>query len=168
MSFKHRAVLSALAIAAFAIAGSGMTGASTFLKEDVKSLKKQAEAVVHAKVVDVRSYWNDDHSVIFTEVALDVKGRLHGASDDLILVRVPGGTVDDFTVEMEGAPKFDVDDEVVAFIARWHDGVPMVAGYFQGLSRIDRDRLGNAFLRGGVADGLPMPELARQLRQSAR
>jgi len=44
----------------------------------------------------------------------------------------------------------------------------MVAGYFQGVSEVHRDKLGNAFLRGGVADGLPMSELARQLRQPAR
>ena len=168
MRFRHRAVLSALAIAAFIIAGSGLAGASTFLKEDVASLKKQSEAVVHAKVVDVRSYWDPTGSTIFTDVTLDVKGRLHGSSDNQIIVRVPGGTVGDFTVEMEGAPKFDMDDDVVAFIARWYDGVPMVAGYFQGLMKVQHDKLGNDFLRGGVADGLAMSELARQLRQSGR
>ena len=168
MTFRHRAVLSALAIAAFTIAVGGMTGASTFLKEDVKSLKKQSEAVVHAKVLDAHSYWNADHTVIFTDVTLEVKGRLHGASDDLIVVRVPGGTVGDFTVEMDGAPQLDLDDEVVVFLGRWKDNTPMVAGYFQGVSKIHRDKLGNAFLRGGVADSLPMSELARQLRQSAK
>ena len=40
----------------------------------------------------------------------------------------------------------------------------MVAGYFQGLSRVTRDSAGNAILHGGVADGLPMPVLARHLR----
>ena len=166
---RHRSIstLTALA-AAVLISAIGVVPASVFLKEDVGSLRKQSEAVVHAKVVDVRSYWNADHSVIFTDVALDVKGRLHGTSDNLIIVRVPGGKVGDYTMEMEGAPQFAVDDEVVAFIARWHDGAPMVAGYFQGLSRVDHDRLGNALLRGGVADGLPMSELARQLRQPAR
>jgi hypothetical protein len=168
MSSRHRAVLAAFAIAAFFIAGGGMAGASTFLKEDIGSLKRQSEAVVHAKVVDIRSYWNADNTSIFTDVTLDVKGTLHGAASQQIVVRVPGGTVDDFTVEMEGAPRFDMDDEVVAFIARWHDGAPMVAGYFQGLMKVQHDSLGNAFLRGGVADGLPMAELARQLRQSGR
>ena len=166
---RHR-YISTLTASAFAvlISAGGFLSASTFLKEDVNSLKKQAEAVVHAKVVDVRSYWNADQSVIFTDVALEVKGRLHGSSDDLIIVRVPGGTVDDFTQEMEGAPRFDVGEEVVTFIGRWKDGAPMVAGYFQGVSRINRDSLGNAILRGGVAEGLPMSELARQLRQSGR
>ncbi|HEY3174152.1 MAG TPA: hypothetical protein VGK94_00155 [Candidatus Polarisedimenticolia bacterium] len=168
MSSKHRAVVSALAIAAFVIAGGGLAGASTFLKEDVNSLRKQSEAVVHAKVVDIRSYWDADHAVIYTDVTLDVQGRLLGRADNQIMVRVPGGTVGDFTVAMEGAPRFEMDDEVVAFIARWYDDVPMVAGYFQGLMKVQRDKLGNAFLRGGVADGLPMSELARQLRQSGR
>jgi len=166
MSSRYRVVLSALAVTALVIAASGVAGASTFLKEDVKSLKKQAEAVVHAKVVDINSYWNSDHSVIFTDVTLEVKGRLKGTSGDQIVVRVPGGTVADYTVEMEGAPRFKMNDEVVAFIARWDDGAPMVAGYFQGLMKVEHDPLGNSFLRGGVADGLSMPELARQLRQA--
>ena len=166
---KHRYISTLTALsAAVLISAGGLLPASVFLKEDVNSLRKQSEAVVHAKVVDVRSYWNDDHSVIFTDVALDVKGRLHGASDNLIIVRVPGGTVGDYTMDMEGAPRFKVNDEVVAFVARWHDGAAMVAGYFQGLSSIKRDGLGNAILSGGVADGLPMSELARQLRQPVR
>jgi len=166
MSSKHRVALAALVVAAFVIAGSGLAGASTFLKEDVKSLKKQSESVVRAKVVDINSYWDADHAVIYTDVTLDVKGRLKGASDDRLVVRVPGGTVADFTVEMEGAPRFEMDDDVVAFIARWYDGVPMVAGYFQGLMKVHKDKLGNEFLRGGVADGLSLPELTRQLRQA--
>ena len=168
MRLRHRAVVTSLAIAAMVLGGSGLAGASTFLKEDIQSLKKQSVAVVHAKVVDMRSYWDPTGSVIFTDVTLDVKGRLLGSGADQIVVRVPGGTVGDFTSVMDGAPQFAVDDEVVAFIGRWLDGAPMVAGYFQGLMRVEHDNLGNAFLRGGVADGLLMSDLARQLRQAGR
>jgi len=148
--------------------GTGQAVASMFLKEDVQSLKNRAEAVVRASVVDSRSYWNADATMIFTDVTLAVKGRLHGNADDTIVVRVPGGTVGDFTVEMEGAPRFDVGEDVVAFIGRWDDGAPKVAGYFQGVSRVRPDKAGNEMLQGGVADGLPMSELARQLHQSGR
>ena len=157
---------SVLTLGAVLLAAVSLTAASTFLKVDIPTLKKMSESVVHANVVDVRSAWNDEGSAIFTYVTLEVKGRLHGASDNQIVVRVPGGTVGDFTSEMEGAPSFHQGDHIVAFIARWYDGVPMVAGYAQGLSKINQDRLGNQILEGGLADGMPMSELGRQLARS--
>ena len=150
------------------IAGVSIAAASTFLKVDIPTLKGMSEAVVHAKVVDVRSAWNDEGTAIFTWVTLDVKGRLHGKAADQLVVRVPGGTVGDFTTEMAGAPKFDKGDEIVAFIARWYDGVPMVAGYAEGLSKVKHDLLGNLRLEGGLADGMPITDLARQLARSGR
>jgi hypothetical protein len=156
----------ALALGAILLAGISLTAASTFLKVDIPTLKKMSESVVHAKVVDVQSAWNDERSAIFTYVTLEVKGRLHGNAQDQFVVRVPGGTVGDFTSEMEGAPQFRKGDHIVAFIARWYDGVPMVAGYAQGLSKVNQDRLGNQILEGGLADGMPMSELGRQLARS--
>ena len=155
--------MAALAAGAILL-GTTLTAASTFLKVDVPALKRMSEAVVQADVVDVRSAWNDEGSAIFTFVTLQVTGRLHGAAADQLVVRVPGGTVGDFTSEMEGAPVFHEGDHIVAFIARWFDGAPMVAGYAQGLSKINRDRLGNLMLEGGVADGMPLAELGKQLR----
>ena len=166
MKLTHRASLAPLALAGLVVAGSGQTTASIFLKEDMRSLKKSSEAVVHAKVADLYSYWNTDGSIIFTDVTLEVKRNLHGVSDRQIVVRVPGGTVGGFTSEMIGAPKFELDEEVVVFISRWLDGVPMVNGYFQGKSRVVPDQANNLVLHGGVADGIPMPDLARQLRQA--
>jgi predicted protein tyrosine phosphatase len=74
--------------------------------------------------------------------------------------------VDGYTVEMGGAPRFTEGEEIVAFVGRWDDGVPMVAGYAEGISRVRKDNLGHLMLQGGLADGLPVSELARQLRQS--
>jgi hypothetical protein len=156
----------ALALGAVLLAGVSLTAASTFLKVDIPTLKKMSESVVHAKVVDVRSAWNDEGSAIFTYVTLDVKGRLHGNADNQLVVRVPGGTVGDFTSEMEGAPQFEKGDTVVAFIARWYDGVPMVAGYAEGLSKVHEDRAGNAILEGGLANGIPLSELSKQLAKT--
>src|SRR5262245_52351941 len=151
---------------AILLAGITLSAASTFLKVDVPTLKRMAEAVVQADVVDVRSAWNDEGSAIFTYVTLQVTGRLHGNATDQLVVRVPGGTVGDFTSEMEGAPVFHQGDHIVAFIGRWFDGAPMVAGYAQGLSKINRDRLGNLMLEGGVADGMPLSELGKQLART--
>jgi hypothetical protein len=155
-------VLSAV-VPALLIAAAGPAAASTFLRVDLHDLRQMSEAVVHAKVVEVRSFWNDEGTMIFTEAALEVRGRLRGSADDLLIVRTVGGTVDDYTVEMGGAPRFQQGEEVVAFIGRWKDGTPMVAGYAEGLSRVRKDSVGQLVLEGGLADGLPVSELARQL-----
>jgi len=160
--------LVAFGLGAIFLAGVSLTAASTFLQVDIPTLKSMSESVVRANVVDVRSAWNDEGSAIFTFVTLEVTGRLHGAAQQQLVIRVPGGTVGDFTSEMEGAPTFEVGDDVVAFVARWYDGVPMVAGYAQGLSRVNRDRVGNLMLKGGVADGMPMLELGRQLGRAGK
>jgi len=160
--------LAALALGASFLAGISLTAASTFLKVDISTLRKMSESVVQANVVDVRSAWNDEGSAIFTFVTLEVTGRLHGAAAGQIVVRVPGGTVGEFTSEMEGAPRFQQGDEVVAFISRWRDGVAMVAGYAEGLSRVNHDQRGNLMLKGGLADGMPMSELGRQLAPSGK
>jgi hypothetical protein len=148
--------------------GISLTAASTFLRVDIPTLRAMSESVVRAHVVDVRSAWNDEGTAIFTYVTLEVTGRLHGTAPGQLVVRVPGGTVGDFTSVMEGAPTFETGEDVVAFVARWQDGVPMVAGYAQGLSRVKSDRLGNLILEGGLADGMPITELGRQLAQSGR
>ena len=168
MRVFRRTTIAGLALAMLIAAGNSLGVASTFLKMDVPGLTRSSEKVVHARVVDIRSAWNSERSMIFTHVTLEVIRTIHGASEDRIVVRVPGGTVGGFTAEMEGAPRFRINDEVVAFISRWRDGAPMVAGYFQGVSRVVPDRAGNPILHGGAADGLPISELARQLGQSGR
>jgi hypothetical protein len=164
MRFKHHVVMFVLGLAAIMAAGPAL--ASTFLKVDIQDLKKTSEAVIRGNVVEVRSFWNAEGTMIFTEAAIDVTERLHGHPDDLLVVRTVGGTVDGYTVEMEGAPQFREGEQIVAFIARWDDGVPMVAGYAGGISRVRKDNLGQLVLHGGLADGLRVSELARQLGQS--
>lgn len=149
------------AFATAILAGGGL--ASTFIKTDVQGLKQTSESVVHARVSDIQSAWNSEHTMIFTSVTLDVIRTLHGDSQQQITVRVPGGTVGDYTVKMSGAPEFEKGSSVVAFIGAWDDGVPMVAGYFQGLSKVVLDNRGVQKLSGGSANGLSIADLRRQL-----
>jgi len=158
----------AVALAAVLAAMGSRSVASMFLKVDVPTLRSMSDSVVQARVVDVVSRWSDDGAIVFTYVTLDVTGRLYGSSAPQIVVRVPGGTVGDFTSVMEGAPVFHEGDEIVAFLARWDDGAPMVAGYAEGLSTVVRDPAGNAILRGGLADGMPVSELAKTLARVGR
>lgn len=168
MKTRQHGLVTIAVLAAVMAAGSLPAIGSTFLKVDLEGLTRMSEAVVHGKVTGVTSYWNTDQTMIFTDVTLEVKRHLHGTTDHQVVLRVPGGTVGDYTVEMIGAPEFEMDEEVVVFLARWHDGIPMVAGYSQGKARVEPDAAGNLKLTGSVADGLPISDLARQLGRSGR
>ena len=160
ISKKH--LLSGSLLMAVLVGLSSMGLASTFIKADIPMLKRMSESVVRAQVSDVRSE-RIGRGMIFTYVTLDVTSTLHGEAGGQLVVKVPGGTVDGYTIKMEGAPEFQRGSTVVAFIARWDDGTPMVAGYFQGVSKVVLDSLGNLTLQGGAADGLTISGLARQL-----
>jgi len=162
----HRWTVGLVLAALLGVAGTA--SGSVFVKVDLPTLAKQSEMVVHAKVVDVRSEWNAEGTFIFTHVTLAVEESFRGESPRTLTVRVPGGQVGDFVAEMHGAPKFEMDDDIVAFIGRWHDGVPMVAGYQAGLSRVEKDVLGNRILRGGIAEGMPISALAREVGRVGR
>jgi len=151
----------AAGVALASMVAAGPVTASVFLQVDLPALTKMSGSVVHARVTDVRSAWNDDGTFIFTYVTLQVEETFRGEATDTVVVRVPGGRVGNYVAQMEGAPTFEPDEEVVAFLARWDDGVPMIAGYFQGLSKVEHDALGNKTLRGGLAHGMPIAALAR-------
>ena len=106
MMKRGRRMAAGLGLALLLAALGAPSFASVFLKEDVASLAGKSRAVVHARVAEMRSYWNAERTMIFTDVTLEVKGRLRGTAEGQLVVRVPGGTVDDYTVEMEGAPEF--------------------------------------------------------------
>jgi len=167
MMSRNRLWTAGIALAACLVAAAPVA-ASTFLKVDVPGLTRMSTAVVHAQVTDMRSAWNDDKTFIFTYVTLRVEETFHGAAPETVVVRVPGGKVGDYVVEMEGAPRFTKDDDVVVFLGRWDDGAPMVAGYHQGVSHVKQDSLGNKFLRGGIAEGMSVRDLARAVGQVGR
>lgn len=166
MRAHRRMVVPSLALAAAITAAATGTFASTFLKQSVGDLMRASHGIVHARVTQVTSDWNADRTYIFTHVTLEVKRALQGPKRAYETVRVPGGQVGDFRAVMEGAPEFRVGDDVVVFLGAWDDGVTMVEGYFQGVSRVERDAAGNEMLRGGSANGLSMAQLARQISAS--
>lgn len=168
MSVRRRSWTTALAMSALLAGGIAGARASTYLRQSTADLIQKSHSVVHAKVAEVRSEWNSDRTYVFTYVTLEVKRSLMGGKRAYETVRVPGGQVGDFRAVMEGAPEFRVGDNVVVFLGTWDDGVSMVEGYFQGLSRVDRDAAGNEMLRGGSAHGQSVAQLARQIAASGR
>jgi len=137
--------------------------ATVLLEQDVETLGRASETVVHARVIDIASRWNQTRTMIETDVTLDVIRDLRGTSRRHPVIVVPGGWVDGYRQVLDGAPEFDLNEEVVVFVRRDAAGRARVAGLAQGLSRVTRDEGNNLVLEGGAAAGLRLDELERRL-----
>ncbi len=116
--------------------------ASTFLAMSRAELIHDSTAVVQGKVVEVRSFWDEAGRIIVSEAVIQVEEAVLGDPGSQVRVKTWGGTVDGYTVEAHGFPKFKANERVFLFLEREHEGVAKVAGYQQGHFRLVMDRSG--------------------------
>ncbi len=158
--------------------------ASTFQAMSTRELVRESSAVVEGEVLQVQAYWNDARQVIVTEAMVLVQGVLVGDAPTVVRVKTFGGTVDGYTIEASGFPKFERGQQLLLFLQRDREPDMMrITGYQQGQYRIERGQDGVekavAALEDGVrllaADGrevsyakvLPLATLRQQIRDEA-
>jgi hypothetical protein len=110
-----RTVLAIAALAALAAPAL----ATTLIREGLEDLTRGSGMVLHGRVVDIRSYWNDDNSFIYTDVRVRPIERvkdLLGRNEDVTFT-VLGGTVGDITTLVIGGPELVPGSEYVLFLA---------------------------------------------------
>jgi hypothetical protein len=140
--------------------------ASTFVAMDQAALIASSSAVVDGRVLDVRSYWNDDRTLIVSEARILVGDLIAGEAPNIVTVNTPGGEVGDYRVEAAGFPAFASGDRVVLFLSP--DGTSYrVTGHAQGHFKVRTTNKGDVAvptLGEGVRlfqkDGAQAPALA--------
>lgn len=80
--------------------------------------------------------------MLFTEVTLAVDREIVGSADDIVKLRVAGGSDDEVQVTVHGMPTFEIDKRYVLFLRRQLDdlGDPIVGvnqGYFEVVAAED-------------------------------
>lgn len=91
--------------------------ATTLVRQSVERLARENSAALTARVVDLHSYWNEDHSFIFTDVTLrptSVLKGLRGGSD--VTMTLMGGTVGEITTLVIGSPELVPGSEYLMFL----------------------------------------------------
>lgn len=126
---KNR-VLVGLAVACL-LAAALPAAASTFVALDQAALIAGSSAVVEGRVLDVRSHWNDDRTLIVSEARILVGDLIAGESPNIVTVNTPGGEVGDYRVEAAGFPAFAAGDRVVVYLSPDGDSY-RVTGHAQG------------------------------------
>jgi hypothetical protein len=164
-------------------------GATTLIRESLKTLTDDNAMVVHGKVLDIHSYWNAEHTMIMTDVTVRPSQVLKG---DRVVRDVTftllGGTVGDITTLIIGGPELVPGSEYVLFLnrERLHGDreVLTVRGLVQGAFDVSGegaarrafsqalshvllpDEEGLSEPPGGV-DGFALDDLLSQVRQLA-
>ncbi len=121
--------------------------ATQVIQQTPKQLATASQLVVDGKVSSVRSYWNDDHSKIFTEAMVAVGSTYKGGSTSTVRVVQIGGVVDNVRMTAAGALQWKKGEEVLLFLEPSVPGAFQVAGFSQGKYLIERDATGKAFVK---------------------
>ena len=117
-------------------------GASTFLRMTPQEMVRGSAAVVQGEVLKVSSFWDRTGRIIVSEALVQVHEKILGEAPSVVVVRTFGGTVNGFTVEAHGFPKFRANERVLLYLEPEKDGASRVTGYQQGHFRIVRDKAG--------------------------
>lgn len=147
---------STLAVASLlACAGASAT---SVVPMDLEEMAKASPNIVHATVISTNSHWNEDKTVIVTDVKLRVHDALKGGAAGEITVTQLGGVVGALRVEVPGVAAFRPDQEAVLFLSPQKNGNHAITGFMQGQFDVLTDeKTGQKTVRGLTAQKLGDP-----------
>ncbi len=132
--------------------------ATQIIQVSPQEIAKSSTLVVDGKVSGSRSYWNADHSKIFTETTVAVNSTHKGANASTVRVMTLGGVVGNVRQTAHGALAWKRGEEVLLFLepaGTTQPGAFQVTGFSQGKYEIQRDeKTGRKFVRQAMPDDL--------------
>jgi len=171
------------AVALLALASVATLRATVIVPADLNELAVSANAIVYARVTDVRALVSGDRLRVESLVTAEAIGYVKGNLGRTIVFRVPGGTVGAYKTMMIGVPSFETGEEVVLFFGtRAAEAPPYLVGFSQGVYRVRLDEQtgvrvvvpppaistgANVPITRGTRAPMPLDEFARQVRALA-
>jgi hypothetical protein len=131
-------------LAALFLLFASPAAATVYVPVDFREMVTASHAIVHGRIVDVRSEPTRDRMMVVTYVTLDVDEHLKGSLGESVTFLVPGGQVGRYSRIVVGAPRFERGDEVVIFLSARGPSIPYVFGLSQGVYRVARAADGSA------------------------
>ena len=135
---------------ALALLLPGPISGTSLVHLDTRALTLESPDIVVGEVERVRSYWNDAHTRILTDVEVRVTRALKGGETAHLTLTQLGGEVDGARYTVPGAPLFAVGEEALLFVWRDRGGRAQVNGLAQGKFDIRRDASGERYVQRAV------------------
>lgn len=135
------------------------------LSATVAELAAQADLIVQARVIEARSRWNHDHTLIETAQRLAVQQRFAGPALAEVVVYTDGGFLADEGLGMFSShtPRFAIGEEVLVFLQKRAAGYQVVNGE-GGKFTVFQGNAASAYYR----DHLPLTEVVAALATANR
>ncbi len=113
--------------------------ATTVREMPLRDLVSTAPSIVVGTVESSSSRWNEDRSLIVTDVRIRVTDVIKGQDAGQIVITQPGGRVGKLRVDVDGAAPYLSGQEAILFLAPDAHGHKQVLGLFQGRFDIATD-----------------------------
>jgi hypothetical protein len=122
--------------------------ATTIVHMTLEEMADASPSIVHGRVVSAQSRWNEDRTMILTDVVVRVESSLKGGEPGSITLTQLGGRVGALRVDVPGAVPFKAGEEAVLFLAPDDRGRMMVNGLSQGRFDVVETPAGKKLIRG--------------------
>ena len=119
-----------------------VVSATTIKRISFEEKVRHADRIIQCEVVDKKSRWNDDHTMIVTDITLKVTATIKGpAPKKDITITMAGGELleEDQAIIVAGAPEFEIGDEKVLFLLNDKKLYCPVLGWEQGAYKVFKD-----------------------------
>lgn len=116
----------------FAAFAAAPAGATLVPRLSFEQLVEGSRAIVHGTVLRSWTGWDSTQTAIWTHYEIRVVDMLKGGRLGSIVVSEPGGEVDGVHMQVVGAPRYAIGEEVVLFAARAANGYLRTCGWGQG------------------------------------
>ena len=112
--------------------GGSLLHATLVPRMSVEQMIDDSELIVHGTVLRSWSGWDRARQFIWTHYELQVSDTMKGLPSVKLVVSEPGGIVGETGMQIAGAPRYEVGEEVVLFLNRMPIGYLRSCGWGQG------------------------------------
>ncbi len=133
-SLKTIALLLVIFIAAETFFSDSSVKATMMQFLEIEELARNSTDVFHGQVVSAQTYWNAEHTRIYTGVNVRISEAFKGSARRGETVRVVqlGGEKNGFKTDYAGRPEFTAGESLVLFTTRTRNNELTVVGLKQG------------------------------------
>jgi len=131
-------------------------------------LVTRATGIYEGRIVDKRTAWNEERTLILTHYTLEVGQTLKGIPTARVSFSELGGEIDGLALEVEGVPRYELGEEAVVFFHA-EKGRVMTLNWYHGKFPVSRARGGEKTVaQAPPQTAIPLDEFTRRVEEVLR